>query len=1018
MLLSPRYSIFLLIVLFAIVTAAFRITMQESDMTIKQSPNDQREYRSLLLENGLKVILVSDINTDKAAASLAVNVGSGDDPKDREGLAHFLEHMLFLGTQPFPKADEYQSFINQHGGSHNAFTAHDTTNFYFEIDNDSLSGALDRFAPFFISPTFDETYVEREKNAVNAEFTAKSQDDGRRIYSAEKQAMNPQHPYAQFSTGNLKTLEDRPNSLIRDELISFYKSHYSADKMTLAIIGNYDLDTLEHWTKDRFNHIPKQQTLINSDITSKRPELYQADQLPLDLQIEPIKELRQLKLAFPMPESLSTYQYKPLQIINHLLGHEGDGSLLALFKQRGWAEGLSAGRGMSTPWESTLSINIQLTMIGLYRVDEISAAVLAYIDLIKQGLQDPEFIERIYSEQRQLSELSFINQEKSKAGHYAVRLSNNLRHLSPDNVIYGDYQWITPNIEILKPFLDRLTANNLIRTLIAPEVETNMLDPWYDTKMMLRPAVIKSMTADGKPILQPAYKEQLFLPSANPFIPQSFTLTDAPAQDVPTTLIDQAGLRLWYYPEQEFRLPKASVVINFQNSDVANHAKDRIIAQLFSHSVNELISSYTYPAYVAGLNYQLQATARGLELTLSGYHDKLPVLLQTIITTMASLNSDNISEEAFDRYKVQLKRRLENQLKAKPYERTISELRRWLRNPSFDQVTLINALDTVTLSDILAFNDRLTHNVYIDAYVHGTIEPEAALNIGEELRMAYQANEIQGNSTQINDSQINDSQINNSQINNSRIKAERIPPAKINKVPNTATHNQYFQTIEQQHPDHAATLYIQGQQFENITSDKSRAAYALLAQVINTPYYQWLRTEKKLGYIVSASPFPQNSVPGLIFIVQSPTATAVDILAETELFFTDFNDQLLEMSAIEFEEHKQGLISRLLSKKKNMGEKMGHFWHNIDVNRLTFDTNESIAREVELLSLSDIQTLYTNSIIDKKDPRLLFAHSSTLPSADESEDLPNNQSRNQSQYQPRSKWLELSTLDKNKLDSF
>ena len=266
MLLSTRYSTFLLIALFAIATAAYRINMQTPEITIKQSPNDQREYRSLVLENGLKVLLVSDSEADKAAASLAVNVGSGDDPKGRQGLAHFLEHMLFLGTKPFPEAGEYQSYISKHGGNHNAFTAHDVTNYFFEIDNDDLAGALDRFAPFFISPTFNEVYVEREKNAVNAEYTAKSKDDGRRIFSAEKQAMNPNHPYSQFATGSLVTLEDRPDSLIRDELIEFYQQHYSANEMTLAIIGSYDLDTLEHWTKDRFNHIPKQQTLINSDI--------------------------------------------------------------------------------------------------------------------------------------------------------------------------------------------------------------------------------------------------------------------------------------------------------------------------------------------------------------------------------------------------------------------------------------------------------------------------------------------------------------------------------------------------------------------------------------------------------------------------------------------------------------------------------------------------------------------------------------------------------------------------------
>jgi insulysin len=334
MVFSTRYITFLLLVILSIAVAAYRINMQS---TIIQSPNDQREYRSLKLDNGLKVILVSDRNADKAAASLAVGVGSGDDPKGRQGLAHFLEHMLFLGTEPFPDSGEYQNYISKHGGSHNAFTAHDVTNYFFEIDNNDLEGALDRFAPFFISPTFDAKYVKREKNAVNAEYTSKSKDDGRRIFSAGKQAMNPAHPYAQFATGSLKTLEDRPDSMIRDELIAFYQQHYSANEMTFALIGNYDLDILEQWTQEKFSAIPEREVITKV----KRPSLYLRDQLPLDLQIEPIKELRQLRLTFPVPESLSAYHYKPLQIINHLLGHEGEGSLLALFKKRGWANLIS-----------------------------------------------------------------------------------------------------------------------------------------------------------------------------------------------------------------------------------------------------------------------------------------------------------------------------------------------------------------------------------------------------------------------------------------------------------------------------------------------------------------------------------------------------------------------------------------------------------------------------------------------------------------------------------------------------
>ena len=98
-----------------------------------QSDVDQRSYRNLELANGMKVLLISDATADKAAAAVDVATGSGDDPQQRPGLAHFLEHMLFLGTKKFPNPGEYQAFISAHGGSHNAFTSLEHTNYFFDI---------------------------------------------------------------------------------------------------------------------------------------------------------------------------------------------------------------------------------------------------------------------------------------------------------------------------------------------------------------------------------------------------------------------------------------------------------------------------------------------------------------------------------------------------------------------------------------------------------------------------------------------------------------------------------------------------------------------------------------------------------------------------------------------------------------------------------------------------------------------------------------------------------------------
>ena len=87
-----------------------------SETIVRKSPNDTRDYRYLVLPNDLRVLLVSDPDTDRAAASLTVLRGYYHEPPEYPGLAHFLEHMLFIGTAKYPQVDGYQQFISAHGG--------------------------------------------------------------------------------------------------------------------------------------------------------------------------------------------------------------------------------------------------------------------------------------------------------------------------------------------------------------------------------------------------------------------------------------------------------------------------------------------------------------------------------------------------------------------------------------------------------------------------------------------------------------------------------------------------------------------------------------------------------------------------------------------------------------------------------------------------------------------------------------------------------------------------------------
>ena len=157
---------------------------------------------------------------------------------------------------------------------------------------------------------------------------------------------------------------------------------------------------------------------------------------------------------------------------------------------------------------------------------------------------------------------------------------------------------------------------------------------------------------------------------------------------------------LWYYPEHEFRLPKSRILIQLQQASVQNSAKQRVLSQLYVRAIKEALNTYSYPASLAGLNYNLTASGRGIELALGGYQHKLPVLLDRILEQMQHLD---LSDAEFNRYQASLERKLKNQLKNKPYERTLAELRQWLFVPSFNEEELLVALDQVTREEVIEY---------------------------------------------------------------------------------------------------------------------------------------------------------------------------------------------------------------------------------------------------------------------------------------------------------------------------
>lgn len=150
--------------------------------------------------------------------SMAVRAGHFYDPADCQGLAHLLEHMLFMGSRHLPKPNSINGFIEQHGGTINAWTGTEYANYHFNCSGDAIAQTLPAFADMLRQPLFEEESLSNEIKNIHAEFEFKKKDDLRRLYQIHKETCNPLHPFAKFSVGNSDTFSQHGCAELKQHL--------------------------------------------------------------------------------------------------------------------------------------------------------------------------------------------------------------------------------------------------------------------------------------------------------------------------------------------------------------------------------------------------------------------------------------------------------------------------------------------------------------------------------------------------------------------------------------------------------------------------------------------------------------------------------------------------------------------------------------------------------------------------------------------------------------------------------
>ncbi|MDT8446903.1 MAG: insulinase family protein [bacterium] len=901
---SKRYLISLALVL---VAAGFSYRFfAPRPATVVKSPMDSKLYRSLVLDNGLKVLLVSNPKADQAAASLAVSVGQFQDPAHRQGLAHYLEHMLFLGNQAYPDPEGFGKFLSENGGSTNAFTALEDTNFHFVVNRDHLQGALERFSQFFISPLFTAELAGREVNAVNSEHQKNLQNDFRRMFEVQKSGFNPEHPMSRFGTGSLESLggENLDQTQLQKDLRQFFETQYSADKMSLALLGVESLDQLEAMARGFFSAVPRK-------VTPKREYLEippVTAPLPRLVKIEPVQEQRWLKLSWVIDSQKKNFRSRPGELISHLLGHEGPGSLLSYYKAQGWAAKLTASPSFNTDDFTLFELHIEVTPSGLEHWPEMVETAFAFLKKIEQTkAQD---LQTYQDELDRIGQLQFKFLDEQAPLDFVTRLASQLQDVPAAEVLEQPYRYAPLKSGEVAALLGQLLPERLSVYLVAKGFVTDQTEPRYGTQYQ-QEAIKADLLARWE---QPKSPQSLALAEPNPFIPKKVELVARDqTSDEPKLLADQAGLRVWFQQDPGFDTPKVRLAASIRSPIAYDNPRHAALTRLYTQLVQERMNEYAYAASLAGLTYRIQNDTQGLILVMEGYPDTLGKLFTRLLSEM---RLSEVSPQRFELLKRELKEDRLNQERRQAFHRAIYEGQYLLSQQLWHNRDYLAVIDDLTRADLQDFIPQLLGALRLETLLMGNLNRDDALSLSKALQDGLASKPLG---------------------------LETIPVERIARLPPGKPQALAFEVLD---VNSAIEMVFQA----GPTSDQKAAEMLLLTQILEKPFYHQLRTTEQLGYVVWSMRQRQQNVESLVLIIQSNVKRPPYLRQRILSFLEQFAAQLEQMPTEAFERHRKALAAELSQDPKNLDEALRESWGRIQDGNYDFKEKDRLIAQLDALS--------------------------------------------------------------------
>ncbi|CAI0975349.1 pitrilysin [Serratia quinivorans] len=881
---------------------------------INKSDHDPRQYQAIKLTNGMTVLLVSDAQAPKSLAALALPVGSLEDPNSQLGLAHYLEHMVLMGSKRYPQPENLSEFLKKHGGSHNASTASYRTAFYLEVENDALAPAVDRMADAIAEPLLDPGNADRERNAVNAELTMARSRDGMRMAQVGAETLNPAHPSARFSGGNLDTLKDKPGSKLHDELTAFYQRYYSANLMMGVLYSNQPLPELAELAAKTFGKVPNRDASVPPiTVPAVTPE-----QQGIIIHYVPAQPRKQLKVEFRIDNNSAEFRSKTDTYISYLIGNRSQNTLSDWLQKQGLADAINAGADpMVDRNGGVFSISVSLTDKGLAKRDEVVAAIFNYLKMLRsEGIKQSYFDEISH-----VLNLDFRYPSITRDMDYIEWLVDTMLRVPVEHTLDASYLADRYDAKAIAERLDAMTPQNARIWFVSPNEPHNKMAYFVNAPYQvdkITPQRFEQWQQLGKGI-------SLSLPTLNPYIPDDFSL-NKPSHEFkkPEMVVDQPGLRVLYMPSRYFAdEPKADVTVAFRNAKTMDSARNQVLFSLTDYLAGISLDQLSYQASVGGLSFSTSPN-NGLEFNANGFTQRLPQLLTSLIEGYSSFTP---TEDQLAQAKSWYLEQLDSAEKGKAFELAIQPVQMVSRVPYSERSERREVLKTLTLKDVLAYRDSLLAEATPELLVVGNMSKQQVDTLASTLKHRLGCTGIEwwhGEDVEVTKSQLANLQRAGSSTD-SALAAVYVPTG-----------------------------------YDEVTG---MAYSSLLGQIIQPWFYSQLRTQEQLGYAVFAFPMSVGRQWGIGFLLQSNSKQPAYLYQRYQDFYPKTEKRLREMKEADFEQYKQAMINELKQRPQTLSEEAGRFSNDFDRGNFAFDTRHKLIEQIKQLTPTKLADYFHQAVI-------------------------------------------------------